>query len=292
MRNIILKLSLIIFSFNNVNSQKIIEMEKVNGIYEIPCKVNNIPMKFIFDTGASDVAISTTEAKLLYEKGLLREEDFIEKINYKIANGDIIEGTRIILKTIEIDGIILTDVSATIINKKDSPLLFGQSAIEKIGQYTIDGNKLILKDYEKFDSKEIILKNIISKNITYASNEYIVKCEFQKNFLGIQMLLSNESLNISKQDLESPIYQYNLHENNKKLMYSIIENLCSRNGMWIKQLDEYNYGTIVFMVGSFFKESSFVSHYTISTKKLLEIYNNLDVKKLGDIIVVKQVNVK
>lgn len=292
MRNIKFGLLLIIFSFNIVNSQKIIEMEKVNGIYEIPCKVNGIPMKFIFDTGASDVAISITEAKLLYKQGLLKEDDFIEKVNYKIANGDIIEGTRIILKMIDIGGIILTDVSATIINKTDSPLLFGQSAIEKIGQYTIDGNKLILKDYEKFDSKEIVLKNIITKNITYASNEYVVKCEFKKGFLGVQTLLSNETINISKEELETPLYQYNLHENNKKLMYSIVENLCSRNGMWIRQLDEYNYVTIVFMMAVFFKESSFVTHYTISTKKLSEICDNLDIVKLGDIINVKQVEIK
>ncbi|WP_051220740.1 retropepsin-like aspartic protease family protein [Flavobacterium filum] len=281
-----------IMSFGINYSQKIIEMEKVNGVYEIPCKVNGIPMKFIFDTGASDVAISVTEAKFLYKQGLILDSDFIEKINYKIANGEIVEGTRIILKHIDIGGIILTDVSAVIINKQNSPLLLGQSAIEKIGQYTIDGNKLILKDYEKFDSKEIALKNIITNNITYAKNNLIVKCEFKKNFLGVQTLVSNETINFSKEDLESNELQYKLHENNRILIYSIVENLCSRNGMWVRQLNEFNYNAIVFMMGVYFKENSILNYYTISTKKLLEIYEDINIEKLGSIINVQQIEIK
>jgi len=120
-------------------------MEKVNGIYEIPCKVNGIPMKFIFDTGASDVSISITEAKFLLKQGLLKKEDFIENVNYQIANGEIIEGSKINLKTIEIDGIILNNIPATVIYQQNAPLLLGQSAISKFGEYTILDNKLIVK---------------------------------------------------------------------------------------------------------------------------------------------------
>ena len=62
------------FSFLTIQktfSQKIIKLEKVNGIYKIPCKVNGILMNFIFDTGASDVSISLTEAMFLMKQGLL-----------------------------------------------------------------------------------------------------------------------------------------------------------------------------------------------------------------------------
>jgi len=43
-------------------------MEKVNGVYTIPCKVNGIDMRFILDTGASNVTISLTEAKFLIKQ--------------------------------------------------------------------------------------------------------------------------------------------------------------------------------------------------------------------------------
>ena len=142
-------------------SQKIIEMVEVNGIYQIPCKVNGVPMNFIFDTGASEVTISLTEAKFLLKQNLLNKEDFIDTINYQMANGDIIEGTKIILKSIDIDGIILENVNATIINKQNSPLLLGQSAISKLGKYTISENKLIINNsYIENDIKSDYLKEM------------------------------------------------------------------------------------------------------------------------------------
>lgn len=137
---------ILIFS-QNFFAQRIITMERMNNTYHIPCKVNGIPMNFIFDTGASDVSISITEAKFLIKQGLLKEDDLLEKVQYQIANGDIIEGTKVNLKTIEIGGIILKNVKASVIDNQGAPLLLGQSAINKIGKYTINGNKLILLDY-------------------------------------------------------------------------------------------------------------------------------------------------
>lgn len=55
----------------NTFSQTIIRMEKVNGVYQIPCKVNGIDLKFILDTGASDIVISKTEANFLVKQGLI-----------------------------------------------------------------------------------------------------------------------------------------------------------------------------------------------------------------------------
>jgi clan AA aspartic protease (TIGR02281 family) len=146
MKKIVLLYLINIFSPNTLFSQKIIDMVEVNGIYQIPCKVNGVPMNFIFDTGASEVTISLTEAKFLVKQNLLNKEDFIDTINYQMANGEIVEGTKIILKSIDIDGIILENVDATIINEQNSPLLLGQSAISKLGKYTISENKLIINN--------------------------------------------------------------------------------------------------------------------------------------------------
>ncbi|MFR0773180.1 MAG: aspartyl protease family protein [Alistipes finegoldii] len=35
-----------------------------SGVYEIPCTINELPLKFFFDTGASTVTISSVEANL------------------------------------------------------------------------------------------------------------------------------------------------------------------------------------------------------------------------------------
>ena len=163
----LLILILIINSFNIVYSQKTIEMKSINGIYQIPCKVNGILMNFVFDTGATDVTISVVEANFLLKQGLLEKKDFLENVNYEMANGEIIEGTKINLRTIEIGGIILENISASVIYKQNSPLLLGQSALSKLGQYSVTGNKLIINNVLKSESLE---NRANSKNKSEAVN--------------------------------------------------------------------------------------------------------------------------
>ena len=43
-----------------------IDMIEENGIYKVPVYVNDVPMTFIVDTGASNISLSTTEASFLY----------------------------------------------------------------------------------------------------------------------------------------------------------------------------------------------------------------------------------
>ena len=43
-----------------------IRMKKMpGGTYEVPCTINGLPLKFIFDTGASDVTLSSVEANFM-----------------------------------------------------------------------------------------------------------------------------------------------------------------------------------------------------------------------------------
>src|SRR5690606_9578802 len=129
---------LIIFLSSTLFSQTIIEMEKANGVYKLDCKVNGIPMNFIFDTGASNVSISKTEALFLVKQGLITENDIIGTVNYKVANGDIHEGTKVNIKTIEIKGLVIKNVIATVVHEQNSPLLLGQSLLSRLGKITIE----------------------------------------------------------------------------------------------------------------------------------------------------------
>src|SRR5688572_15747851 len=46
-----------------------VKMEKINGVFQIPVEINEIKMFFIFDTGASMISISETEANFLLKQG-------------------------------------------------------------------------------------------------------------------------------------------------------------------------------------------------------------------------------
>lgn len=125
---------------SDFNDHTTIKMSEENGVYLIPCKINGIKMEFIFDTGASDITMSLTEALVLYKNGTLTDEDFIGLQQYQIANGDIEEGTSVRLKKVEIGNQILYNVQATIIHNMKAPLLLGQSALSKFGKISIDYN--------------------------------------------------------------------------------------------------------------------------------------------------------
>ncbi len=110
-------------------------------------------MKFIFDTGASDVSISSTEASFLIKNGYLKPEDIIGKQKYRIANGDIEEGTIIILREIKIGTLVLHDVKAGIVKNANAPLLLGITAISKLGKVSIEGDKIIITAAKNEDEK-------------------------------------------------------------------------------------------------------------------------------------------
>lgn len=41
------------------------------GTFEIPCDINGLPLQMIFDTGASDVTISSVVANFMFKNGYL-----------------------------------------------------------------------------------------------------------------------------------------------------------------------------------------------------------------------------
>lgn len=122
----------------NINAQNTIKLEKSGGVYLIPCKVNDLPLKFIYDTGASEVSISLTEALFMLKNGYLKESDIKGTVYYSIANGDIAEGTKINIQKIEVGKQTLYNVEASIVHSTKAPLLFGQSAMERFGRFTMD----------------------------------------------------------------------------------------------------------------------------------------------------------
>lgn len=125
-----------------------IDIKKMySGIYEVPCSINGLPLKFIFDTGASTVSISSIEAMFMLKNGYLSESDVKGKEYYTIATGEIAEGTIIVIPEIKIGEAYLRNIRASVVHNQKAPLLLGQSVLERFGTITIDNinSKLIIK---------------------------------------------------------------------------------------------------------------------------------------------------
>ena len=120
---------------------------KSGGIFEVPCSVNGLPLNMIFDTGASDVTISSVEANFMFKNGYIEKDDIKGKKYYQIANGEISEGTVIVLHDVTVGDAVLKNVEASVVKSQKAPLLLGESVLKKFGTITIDNinSKLIIK---------------------------------------------------------------------------------------------------------------------------------------------------
>lgn len=116
------------------------------GCATIKCTINNLPLSFIFDTGASIVSLSQTEANFMLKNGYLSKKDMIGTGRFTDANGDVSEGTVLNLREVDFGGLKLNNVRASVVRNQKAPLLLGQTVLGRLGKIEIDNKnqKLII----------------------------------------------------------------------------------------------------------------------------------------------------
>jgi len=186
-------------------------MERKGGVYYIPCVVNKIPLSFVFDSGASTVTISLTEASFMFKNGYLKEADILTTENYIDANGNLNEGIVINIKELEIQGLKIENVKATIIKNTNAPLLLGQSVLSRLGVLQLDfsnGTLLITKNTKT-----------VKTEVTSGANFRKVQLENKALPYSAEIRTSSEEIrkdaNNSVSYLIRGIYYLNSHNINK-----------------------------------------------------------------------------
>lgn len=122
-----------------------IPFTKEGGVCKVKCAINGLPLHFIFDTGATDVSISSVEATFMAKNDFLSSSDIIGKQNYQTADGNITEGTVINLKDVKHGSLHLNNIKASVVRNQEAPLLLGQSVLSKLGKIEIDNTKNVLR---------------------------------------------------------------------------------------------------------------------------------------------------
>lgn len=117
-----------------------VHMTKEGGVYLVPIRVNGLELKFIFDTGASSISLSSAEALVMLRQGNITQDDFVGQQEFRDATGGVSVGTIIRLRSVEIGGIELNNVEAAVVDNIQAPLLLGQTALSKFGKVTINYN--------------------------------------------------------------------------------------------------------------------------------------------------------
>jgi clan AA aspartic protease (TIGR02281 family) len=130
---------------NYINKVAEIPFTNDGSSYKVKCKINGLPLYFIFDTGACDISLSNVEASFMLKNDYIKPQDIQGKQNYSTASGEIVEGTVINLRNVALGNLSLKDVQASVINNQDAPLLLGQTVMNRLGRIEIDNEKKVLR---------------------------------------------------------------------------------------------------------------------------------------------------
>jgi clan AA aspartic protease (TIGR02281 family) len=118
-----------------------IRLEKRGGVYELPVRINGvISLNFILDTGAAEVNIPADVALTLFRTGTISQKDFLPGKSYQLADGSILKSKRFIIRELDMGGIKITQVPASI-GPATASLLLGQSFLGRLESWSLDNQR-------------------------------------------------------------------------------------------------------------------------------------------------------
>ena len=125
-----------------------IPMIKEGGVYVVPVEIaHTVTLRFVLDSGASDVSMPKAVVQSLMRMGTVRQSDFIGSQIYTLADGSQQRNQRFILRELKVGDHVLQNVTATVA-PSEGALLLGQSFLSKLPRWSIDNglHALIIGD--------------------------------------------------------------------------------------------------------------------------------------------------
>jgi len=111
------------------------------GVYVLPVEIGNtLSLKFVLDSGASDVTLPKDVVQTLMRLGAIQRGDFIGTQTYTLADGSRRRSSRFILHELKVGNSVVRDVTASVA-PADGALLLGQSFLSKLPRWSIDNNR-------------------------------------------------------------------------------------------------------------------------------------------------------
>jgi hypothetical protein len=123
------------------NAAARIEMVKEGGVLKVPIQLNGaITLKFVIDSGASEVQIPKDVFLTLMRAETIKEGDFLPGSSFEMADGTKIKSARFLLRSIKIGDSTVSNVEASI-GDLNATLLLGQSFLSRFNEWKIDNRK-------------------------------------------------------------------------------------------------------------------------------------------------------
>lgn len=132
----------------DIKSRLEVPLEKDAGVFVVPVFINNaIILKFVIDSGASDVSIPADVVMTLIRTGTLDKRDFIGSVKYSLADGSTMPSTRFRIRSLKVGNKVVENVIGSVAPVQGS-LLLGQSFLSRFKSWSIDNNthELVLNE--------------------------------------------------------------------------------------------------------------------------------------------------
>ncbi|WP_237705592.1 retropepsin-like aspartic protease family protein [Chthoniobacter flavus] len=115
-----------------------VPMVREQGLLKLPVKINDaIELKFVVDSGASEVQIPEDVFLTLTRAETVMKRDILPEAIYSDATGRQTKRPRFTLRSLRVGNVTLTDVPA-MVGEANSPLLLGQSFLSRFKEWKID----------------------------------------------------------------------------------------------------------------------------------------------------------
>ena len=129
---------------DNLSSLSFVPLEEFRGTFVVPVTINEqLTLRFVIDSGASDVVIPIDVISTLRRTGTLETSDFLGSGEYILADGSRAPYDRYRIRTLRINNVLLENVPA-ITSPQSGSLLLGQSFLSRFDYWSIDNSRHLL----------------------------------------------------------------------------------------------------------------------------------------------------
>lgn len=122
----------------NDNGEMVINLSS-EGHFFMDVKINGVPMRFMIDTGASDIVIDKIQAQKLG----INMQDLVFNKRYQTANGQSF-GASVILQEVQVGNVKFNNISASVNSAELGMPLLGMSFLRQFRKYEFYQDRLVL----------------------------------------------------------------------------------------------------------------------------------------------------
>jgi predicted aspartyl protease len=125
-------------------SETVVQLLTGGGAFYVPDTINGqLTLKFVVDSGASDVSIPADVVMTLVRTETITDADFLGKETYTMADGSTVPSQRFVIRSLKVGDKTLENVVGSIAPVAGG-LLLGQSFLSRFKSWSIDNQRQAL----------------------------------------------------------------------------------------------------------------------------------------------------